>query len=1284
MLVIGGSNGGEYFNDISILKIQLIKAKISLSWLSSKDFELIGEPPSPREGHSLIKNGLNLFLIGGCNYSLSQCYNDIFSLRFDINLSGKKSLFWNNQKIANPNQSIPPREKQLALGTDYGGFLIGGHGLLHESHIEKPYFLMLKAKCDTYCEESNGKFSNGVCECKEGFYGESCELSYCQNNCNDNGKCEISTKSCICYDNFEGPDCSVTNPPKISSISTPENTTNPILLQENFELHGNCPSNCRNRGVCENDKCICLPEYFGVSCEFRHCPYSCGSEQSRGSCNHKTGKCDCFENFGGENCEFACPYGCPDGFKCTGDYTCNCEGCELPKYSLNCNEQGTLVGEECHCLPGFCGKFCDAKCPDCSGHGKYKGSCCECDDGYFGANCEISCKNRCSGNGKCEEGICNCESGWEGDDCSIDMRCNNDCNQRGFCEHGVCKCYMGYGGPECEHTICPMNCTILSVRYELYTDAGYHTYKSREDIPLTLQGTPIFEVITSGGFCNAKTERCECYPGYSGTMCDIQIPCPRNCSSSSHGTCQENGLCKCKTGWRGDDCSMKPCINDCSGNGICTPKGECICNSGYTGPDCSDFCPNDCSGNGICENSVCQCNSGFTGHDCSQAKRCPGDCSYRGSCTLGKCVCDPGYYGEACEYEIACPKECNYHGKCKQGKCYCDNGWGGEDCGEPPQCKNNCNGHGVCKNEMCVCENGWKGNACEEKEAGNGDESCDCNGNGICKNGICYCLNGWKGEDCSQPTQACGDFLNGQCSGHGICKQGQCECNIGYSGNHCERASCQCQNGKCIAGICTCNPGFIGKDCSLSLNCPKHCSKNGKCLHGDCLCNKGWTGKNCEIKIQDECNSHGTFHHGRCLCEPGYSGSTCTSKEAVKCLENCSNHGMCQYGHCYCDPGYTGEICEISVSCPISCPAGSICIYGSCFCEDGQKCGENSCPNSCSGNGVCENSKCLCKEGYHGEDCSLLLKTESCPPHSKRNGNICECEYGWTGENCLVPVPINCPGNGICNGHGSCFFGKCYCDPQYDGEDCSIKKSCPDDCNSHGVCRFGKCYCNPGFRGKSCQKEVSKHTKCDENCDGVCFAGNCYCQSGDTSCTAFLQQDQITPIHCPLGCSGKGRCVNNKCLCDEGWMGEACEVHILLENAQNCINDGLECSGNGICNNGKCFCDQDFTGVFCETSNKCTNCNGKHQVCNKGGKCECENGWGGEKCEEESSCIDIDCGEHGICMNGECLCKDGYSSSSKGEKCSGQFLSILKVAVFSSLFYGLILICLISICKKQE
>lgn len=69
--------------------------------------------------------------------------------------------------------------------------------------------------------------------------------------------------------------------------------------------------------------------------------------------------------------------------------------------------------------------------------------------------------------------------------------------------------------------------------------------------------------------------------------------CPNRCSS--RGNCTEDGICNCKPGYFGVDCSLTPCPNNCGQNvdpqsrrGYCDfEAARCICDPRFYGSDCS-------------------------------------------------------------------------------------------------------------------------------------------------------------------------------------------------------------------------------------------------------------------------------------------------------------------------------------------------------------------------------------------------------------------------------------------------------------------------------------------------------------------------------------------------------------------------------------------------------------------------------------------------------------------------------------------------------------------------
>jgi hypothetical protein len=94
-----------------------------------------------------------------------------------------------------------------------------------------------------------------------------------------------------------------------------------------------CPNGCSGNGICgANDKCSCYQNWQGPDCSLRTCTYSLawadtadGTNQAhyyaecsnKGVCDRKTGECKCFDGYEGKGCRRST---CPDG--CSGHGTC--------------------------------------------------------------------------------------------------------------------------------------------------------------------------------------------------------------------------------------------------------------------------------------------------------------------------------------------------------------------------------------------------------------------------------------------------------------------------------------------------------------------------------------------------------------------------------------------------------------------------------------------------------------------------------------------------------------------------------------------------------------------------------------------------------------------------------------------------------------------------------------------------------------------------------------------------------------------------------------------------
>ena len=125
-------------------------------------------------------------------------------------------------------------------------------------------------------------------------------------------------------------------------------------------------------------------------------------------------------------------------------------------------------------------------------------------------------------------------------------------------------------------------------------------------------------------------------------------------------------------GWKGEECEVRTCPNDCGGpsKGTCNSAFQCECAAGYTGFDCSSLsCPLDCSGHGTCFNGTCYCAPGFRGVGCNEPT-CFNDCSGNGLCSQGVCKCYPGWAGTDCAIKV-CPGAV---GGVHAGSHYCESG----------------------------------------------------------------------------------------------------------------------------------------------------------------------------------------------------------------------------------------------------------------------------------------------------------------------------------------------------------------------------------------------------------------------------------------------------------------------------------------------------------------------------------------------------------------------------------------------------------------------------------
>nr|AIG55553.1 secreted protein [Thraustotheca clavata] len=150
----------------------------------------------------------------------------------------------------------------------------------------------------------------------------------------------------------------------------------------------------------------------------------------------------------------------------------------------------------------------------------------------------------------------------------------------------------------------------------------------------------------------------------------VDATCANFCSG--HGTCGGANKCTCFPGWTGaPDCSRKVCPTgtawadkasgtnvahsamECSNRGVCDySTGVCMCTTGFTGNACQRrVCLNNCSGHGTCQTMAMM--GLMYGPDVGTGKG-PAYTNWEQS-SMMSCFCDYGYQGPDCSLRM-CPK----------------------------------------------------------------------------------------------------------------------------------------------------------------------------------------------------------------------------------------------------------------------------------------------------------------------------------------------------------------------------------------------------------------------------------------------------------------------------------------------------------------------------------------------------------------------------------------------------------------------------------------------------
>jgi len=222
-----------------------------------------------------------------------------------------------------------------------------------------------------------------------------------------------------------------------------------LLLISLTVVSAYCPNGCSGHGSCSaspKDTCVCyqrresrallstiseretdlVDAWTGADCSLRTCPkgYAWAASpiadnshkqlvecSGKGTCDRKSGECQCYDGFWGEGCRRSA---CPN--ECSGHGVCQ----SLEKFANDYKPYDTTQDVTAEY--------------DTAWDAKYQYGC-KCDDGFRGPDCsEIECPSTSD------------PLGGEGNEMG------RDCSGRGTCDYstGLCTCFAGYYGPMCQ------------------------------------------------------------------------------------------------------------------------------------------------------------------------------------------------------------------------------------------------------------------------------------------------------------------------------------------------------------------------------------------------------------------------------------------------------------------------------------------------------------------------------------------------------------------------------------------------------------------------------------------------------------------------------------------------------------------------------------------------------------------------------------------------------------------------------------------------------------------
>lgn len=530
---------------------------------------------------------------------------------------------------------------------------ICNEGLQGTGRCKSPDLCITNEQCNLIQNECAGGLciedeneNRKKCKCYSEYYGEYCE-NKCK-NCGMHGKCDSGSKGtgkCICDQGYTGETC--------------EKTT----CDENICKNGQCIitnlPECRKSGNrCNNDE-ECR-KYSSVWSECNEELGVCSVKYWKELCEIENGGCCELTGYNNStDLEIKNDCICNEGFiTINNNKNEKCNECDRGRYSEECIICDCDLSE---CDQGIEGKGCPEKIckkdEECFNEGICINNECECKKEYYGDNCEFRCI-KCE-NGVCKNGICICNEGYKGagcDECEegrYSEECKEcpECPELKICDEGItgtgnCTCIEGYNGENCQYKECTTNgecnfepegqgtggvCVNINNDKRCLCYFGYYS-KECKKCPECLYGQ-----CDSG---SQGTGRCICNPGYTGELCD-------KCENERYSQlCLE---CQCEQNTK--------CDSGIEGTGRCIDISECQtneeCNFEPEGEKTGGICIEEINENDGRMTNKCRCYPEYYSNKCIKCKKCEngGECDY-GSEGTGICKCKRGYIGERCEIPI--------------------------------------------------------------------------------------------------------------------------------------------------------------------------------------------------------------------------------------------------------------------------------------------------------------------------------------------------------------------------------------------------------------------------------------------------------------------------------------------------------------------------------------------------------------------------------------------------------------------------------------------------------